>query len=156
MLEAGTIAPDFTLNDQNDNPITLSSFRGQKVILYFYPKDNTPGCTKEACSLRDEKPIFDNLNAVILGVSKDSESSHQNFIAKQNLNFTLLCDPTHSVMEAYGAWGEKVLYGKKSMGVIRCTFIINEEGVIEKVYRKVNTASHGQDVRKYLEEKQKA
>ena len=153
MLAEGTKAPLFTLDDQNGNNVSLSDFRGQKVVLYFYPKDNTPGCTKEACSIRDNMPDFSRLNVKILGVSRDSGESHRKFIEKQNLNFTLLSDPGHQVMEEYGAWGEKTLYGKKSMGVIRSTFVINEDGVIEKVYKKVNTSTHGEDLKKYLEEK---
>jgi len=151
MLEVNTLAPDFTLPDENGNPIKLSDFRGKRVILYFYPKDNTAGCTKEACSLRDHKAVFDEMNAVILGVSRDSSKSHQGFIAKQNLNFKLLTDAEHKVMEAYGAWGEKKLYGKVSMGVIRSTFIIDEEGRIVKVFKKVNTATHGEEVKKAFE-----
>ena len=151
MLEVGKEAPEFTLQDQDGNERRLSDYRGRRVILYFYPKDNTPGCTKEACSLRDNKPVFDNLDAVIIGVSKDSTASHQKFIANQNLNFTLLSDPEHKVMEMYGAWGEKNMYGKITMGTIRCTYIIDRNGIIEKVYKKVNTATHGEDVRKYLE-----
>lgn len=153
MLAEGTKAPLFTLADQNGNNVNLSDFRGQKVVLYFYPKDNTPGCTKEACSIRDNMPDFSRLNVKILGVSRDSGESHRKFIEKQNLNFTLLSDPGHQVMEEYGAWGEKTLYGKKSMGVIRSTFVINEYGVIEKVYKKVNTATHGEDLKKYFEGK---
>ena len=153
MLAEGTKAPLFTLADQNGNNVNLSDFRGQKVVLYFYPKDNTPGCTKEACSIRDNMPDFSRLNVKILGVSRDSGESHRKFIEKQNLNFTLLSDPEHKVMEEYGAWGEKTLYGKKSMGVIRSTFVINEDGVIEKVYKKINTSTHGEDLKKYLEEK---
>ena len=153
MLAEGTKAPLFTLDDQNGNNVSLSDFRGQKVVLYFYPKDNTPGCTKEACSIRDNMPDFSRLNVKILGVSRDSGESHRKSIEKQNLNFTLLSDPEHKVMEEYGAWGEKTLYGKKSMGVIRSTFVINEDGVIEKVYKKVNTATHGEDLKKYFEGK---
>lgn len=153
MLAEGTKAPLFTLADQDGSNVSLSDFRGQKVVLYFYPKDNTPGCTKEACSIRDNMPDFSRLNVKILGVSRDSGESHRKFIEKQNLNFTLLSDPEHKVMEEYGAWGEKTLYGKKSMGVIRSTFVINEDGVIEKVYKKVNTATHGEDLKKYFEGK---
>lgn len=153
MLAEGTKAPIFTLSDQDGSNVSLSDFRGQKVVLYFYPKDNTPGCTKEACSIRDNMPDFSRLNVKILGVSRDSGESHRKFIEKQNLNFTLLSDPEHKVMEEYGAWGEKTLYGKKSMGVIRSTFVINEDGVIEKVYKKVNTATHGEDLKKYFEGK---
>lgn len=150
MLEANTMAPDFELADQNGNIRKLSDFRGKRVILYFYPKDNTPGCTKEACSLRDSKSTFDSMDTVIIGVSRDGAESHRKFIEKQNLNFILLSDPDHKVMEEYGAWGEKVLYGKRSMGIIRSTFIINADGVIEKVYKKVSTATHGEDILKYL------
>lgn len=153
MLAEGTKAPLFTLADQDGNNVSLSDFRGQKVVLYFYPKDNTPGCTREACSIRDNMPDFSRLNVKILGVSRDSGESHRKFIEKQNLNFTLLSDPEHKVMEEYGAWGEKTLYGRKSMGVIRSTFVINEDGVIEKVYKKVNTATHGEDLKKYFEGK---
>lgn len=153
MLAEGTKAPLFTLADQDGSNVSLSDFRGQKVVLYFYPKDNTPGCTKEACSIRDNMPDFSRLNVKILGVSRDSGESHRKFIEKQNLNFTLLSDPEHKVMEEYGALGEKTLYGKKSMGVIRSTFVINEDGVIEKVYKKVNTATHGEDLKKYFEGK---
>ena len=153
MLAEGTKAPLFTLADQNGNNVNLSDFRGQKVVLYFYPKDNTPCCTREACSIRDNMPDFSRLNVKILGVSRDSGESHRKFIEKQNLNFTLLSDPEHKVMEEYGAWGEKTLYGRKSMGVIRSTFVINEVGVIEKVYKKVNTATHGEVLKKYFEGK---
>ena len=153
MLAEGTKAPLFTLADQDGSNVSLSDFRGQKVVLYFYPKDNTPGCTREACSIRDNMPDFSRLNVKIFGVSRDSGESHRKFIEKQNLNFTLLSDPEHKVMEEYGAWGEKTLYGRKSMGVIRSTFVINEDGVIEKVYKKVNTATHGEDLKKYFEGK---
>ena len=151
MLETGTKAPDFTLPDENGNMVTLSSFAGKKVILYFYPKDNTPGCTKEACSLRDTIEDLAKLNAVVIGISPDSSASHTKFKEKRNLPFTLLSDPEHKIMELYGAYGEKMLYGKKTIGVIRTTYIISEDGSIEKVYKKVNTATHGEDVRKYLE-----
>ncbi len=151
MLETGTKAPDFTLPDENGNMVTLSSFAGKKVILYFYPKDNTPGCTKEACSLRDTIEDLAKLNAVVIGISPDSSASHTKFKEKHNLPFTLLSDPEHKIMELYGAYGEKMLYGKKTIGVIRTTYIISEDGSIEKVYKKVNTATHGEDVRKYLE-----
>ena len=152
MLETGTKAPDFTLPDENGNMVTLSSFAGKKVILYFYPKDNTPGCTKEACSLRDTIEDLAKLNAVVIGISPDSSASHTKFKEKHNLPFTLLSDPEHKIMELYGAYGEKMLYGKKTIGVIRTTYIISEDGIIEKVYKKVNTATHGEDVRKYLED----
>ena len=153
MLTEGTIAPDFTLVDQDGKERKLSDYRGERVILYFYPKDNTPGCTKEACSLRDREVDFSQLGTTIIGISRDSSESHKKFISKENLNFTLLSDPDHKVMEEYGAWGEKLLYGKKSLGVIRCTFIIDKDGVIEKVYKKVSTATHGDDILKYLSSK---
>ena len=121
------------------------------MILYFYPKDNTPGCTKEACSLRDEKEDFDGLDAVIIGISKDSTASHKKFITNQNLNFTLLSDPEHKVIETYQAWGEKTFCGKKSMGILRCTYIIDPEGKINKTYDKVTTSTHGKVIKKYLE-----
>lgn len=150
MLKENSMAPDFELPNENGELVKLSSFRGQKVVVYFYPKDDTPGCTKEACSFRDAKPIFDDLNAIIIGISRDGGTSHQGFIAKHGLNFTLLSDEDHKVMEEYGAWGEKMLYGKVSIGVIRSTFIIDEEGKILKTYYKVNTAVHGQAVSNYL------
>ena len=151
MLDINTLAPDFTLPDENGNDVTLSSFRGKKVVLYFYPQDNTSGCTKEACSLRDNKVNFDGLNATILGVSKDSAKAHRSFIEKQNLNFTLLTDESAKVLEMYGAWGEKSMYGKKYMGIIRCTYIIDENGMIIKTYPKVSVSTHGDDVKAFLE-----
>lgn len=152
MLETNQMAPDFTLPDQNGNDVTLSSFRGKKVILYFYPKDNTPGCTKEACSLNEAKEDLSGLNAVIIGVSRDSAQSHQKFIASHGLSFTLLTDKDHEVMEMYGAYGKKMMYGKETTGVIRTTYIIDEEGKIVKIFRKVNTATHGEDIKAFLEE----
>lgn len=151
MIEEGMMAPDFTLPDENGNDVALSSLRGQRVVLYFYPKDNTPGCTKEACSLRDNAGALESLNAAVVGISPDSSASHAKFIAKHDLPFHLLSDPDHRVMEMYGAYGEKMMYGKKTIGVIRSTFIIAADGTVEKVYRKVNTATHGDDVRKFLE-----
>lgn len=151
MLKTGTEAPDFTLAGHDGTDHRLSDYRGRRVILYFYPKDNTPGCTNEACSLRDNKPSFDAMDTVIIGVSKDSVESHRRFIEKQGLNFLLLSDPDHQVMETYGAWGEKISYGKKSIGTIRCTYIIDKDGIIEKVYSKVSTATHGSDILKFLE-----
>jgi len=147
MLKAGDKAPDFKVLSDQGKEVTLSQFLGKKdVILYFYPKDNTSGCTKEACSFRDQMPQFDNRKAVVLGVSPDSVKSHQGFIQKQNLNFTLLSDPDHNVAEAYGAWGEKSMYGKKYMGIIRSTFIIGKDGIIKKVYEKVKPEGHADEV----------
>lgn len=151
MLKEGNIAPDFTLKDANGNDVRLSQFRGKKVILYFYPKDSTPGCTKEACSFRDNKNELDKTNTVILGLSKDSEESHRRFIDKNSLNFTLLSDPEGTVIQSYGAWGEKKLYGKSYMGIIRSTFVIDENGTIIKVYNKVKVATHAEDILKDLQ-----
>ena len=151
MLETGQMAPDFTLPDQDGQPFTLSSFRGGYVVLYFYPKDNTSGCTKEACSLNGELDAFSGLGARVVGVSADGSESHQRFISRYSLGFTLLSDGDHEVMKAYGAYGEKTMYGKKTVGVIRSTFLIDPEGRIARIWRKVNTATHGQDVRAALE-----
>ena len=130
MLEVGTMAPDFTLLNQNGEEISLSQYRGQKVILYFYPKDNTPGCTKQACGFAQLYPDFNEKGAVILGVSKDSVKSHKKFQEKYQLPFTLLSDPELQVIQAYDVWKEKNMYGKKVMGVVRTTYLINEEGII--------------------------
>lgn len=151
MLETGQMAPDFTLPDQDGQPFTLSSHRGDYVVLYFYPKDNTSGCTKEACSLNGELDAFKGLGARVVGVSADGSESHQRFIARYSLGFTLLSDGDHEVMKAYGAYGEKTMYGKKTVGVIRSTFLIDPEGRIARIWRKVNTATHGQDVKAALE-----
>ena len=142
MLKEQEKAPDFTLNNQDGNPISLHDFAGKKVILYFYPRDNTPGCTREACAFRDQFQVFKEHGIVVLGISKDSEKSHQNFILKQSLPFDLLSDPQHEVIEAYGAWQEKKLYGKVSMGIVRSTYVIDEDGMIEWVYPKVKPDQH--------------
>ncbi len=146
MLKSGSIAPDFTLKNEKGEDITLSSFRGHKVIVYFYPKDSTPGCTKEACSFRDRKEMLDTEGFIVLGISKDSTASHMKFIEKQNLNFMLLSDPECSVISEYEAWGEKSLYGKKYMGIIRSTYVIDENGIILKTYDKVKVATHASDI----------
>lgn len=138
MLEVGTKAPAFELPDQNGVVHTLEEYRGKKVILYFYPKDNTPGCTKQACNFGQLYPQFTEKGAVVLGVSKDSVASHKKFEEKYNLPFTLLSDPELSCIQAYDVWKEKVNYGKKSMGVVRTTYLIGENGVIEKSFDKVN------------------
>ena len=151
MIEEGKTAPDFTLPDENGNNVSLSSLRGQIVVLYFYPKDNTPGCTKEACSLRDAIDDMASLEATVIGISPDSSESHVKFREKHSLPFHLLSDPKHEVMEMYGAYGEKMLYGKKTTGVIRSTFLIGKDGTVLKIYKKVNTATHGEDVKKALE-----
>ena len=150
MLEVGTKAPDFTLLNQNGEEISLSQYRGQKVILYFYPKDNTPGCTKQACGFAQLYPDFVKKGAVILGVSKDSVKSHKKFEEKYQLPFTLLSDPDLVAIQAYDVWKEKNMYGKKVMGVVRTTYLINEEGIIEKAYTKVKAAQNPNDMLEVL------
>ena len=141
-LTEGTSAPDFSSKDQNGQSIKLSDFRGKKVILFFYPKDNTPGCTKEACAYRDASQNFEANNTVILGVSPDNEKSHKKFIDKFDLPFQLLCDTDKDICEAYGVWVEKSMYGKKYMGVERSTFLIDEDGNLAAVRRKVKPEPH--------------
>ncbi len=143
---AGTPAPPFEGTDQNGNTVKLSSFKGKKVVLYFYPKDNTPGCTAEACSLRDNYDELLKQGFVVLGVSPDSEKSHKGFAGKYELPFPLISDPEKKILSAYGAYGEKVMYGKKVTGVIRTTFIIDEKGMIEKVIKKVDTKEHAPQI----------
>ena len=142
MLEVGTKAPDFRLQDQNGQEHTLAGYRGKRVILYFYPKDMTAGCTKQACGFAELYPQFHEKGAVILGVSRDSVASHKRFEEKYGLPFTLLSDPDHSVTEAYGAWKEKTLYGKTTLGVVRTTYLIDEEGNIAKAYGAVKAADN--------------
>jgi len=137
MLEEGAIAPDFTLEADGGREVSLSHYRGKKVVLYFYPKDNTPGCTTEACNFRDGYSQIIAAGAVVLGVSPDSVKSHTKFKLKLDLPFALLSDPDHKVAEMYGAWGEKKMYGRAYMGIIRSTFIIDEAGQIIKVFPKV-------------------
>ena len=151
MLEAGVKAPAFTLPDQDGNPVSLSDFLGKKVILYFYPKDNTPGCTRQACAFAGAYSQFEALGAVVIGVSKDSAASHQKFAEKYELPFILLSDPELQAIQAYGVWQEKKLYGKVSMGVVRTTFIIDENGVIEKVMPKVKPDTNAADILAYLQ-----
>ncbi|HYE65937.1 MAG TPA: thioredoxin-dependent thiol peroxidase [Pyrinomonadaceae bacterium] len=146
MLKEGDAAPDFTTRDAKGNLVKLSDFRGQKVVLYFYPKDDTPGCTKEACSFRDAYPSFEDRNIKVLGVSLDSEASHQAFASKYNLPFTLLSDTDHSVSEAYGVYGEQTWGDKKYLGLARKTFLIDEAGRIKKVFDKVNVEQHSDEV----------
>lgn len=144
MLEIGTKAPAFSLQGENGTLHTLEEYRGKKVILYFYPKDNTPGCTKQACGFSELYPQFLEKGAVVLGVSKDSVASHKKFKEKYNLGFTLLADPELSVIQAYDVWKEKKNYGKVSMGVVRTTYLINEEGIIVKAFDKVKAAEDAQ------------
>lgn len=151
MLKPGVKAPDFTLTSDQDVQVSLSDFIGKtKVVLYFYPKDNTSGCTKEACSFRDNFEEIETNDAVVLGVSPDSVKSHQNFISKQNLNFTLLSDPEHKVAEAYGVWGEKSMYGRKYWGISRTTFIIDKDGLIKYVFKNVKPAGHAEEILEML------
>lgn len=142
MLEVGTKAPAFSLPDQNGNVHTLEQYKGKKVILYFYPKDNTPGCTKQACSFGELYPQIQEKGAVVLGVSKDSVASHKKFEAKYSLPFTLLSDPELSCIQAYDVWKEKKLYGKSALGVVRTTYLIDEEGMIVKAMEKVKAAEN--------------
>jgi peroxiredoxin Q/BCP len=148
MLTAGTKAPDFTLKDDKGNLISLSQFKGKKVVIYFYPKDNTPGCTKEACAFRDIYDILLEKGAVVVGISADSENSHAKFKQKYNLPFYLLSDPDKNVIKEYGAWGEKKLYGNSFLGIIRSTFLVDEKGIISKVFPKVTPKDHAQEVLK--------
>ncbi len=145
-LKPGDIAPAFTAKDQDGNEITLSGLKDKRIILYFYPKDNTSGCTAEACSLRDGKSELEKMGFKIIGVSPDSEKSHQKFIEKQNLNFTLLSDPDHAVALAYGVWGPKKFMGREYEGILRTTFIIDADGKIEKIFDKVDTKRHFEQI----------
>lgn len=150
MLETGTKAPAFSLNDKDGNAVSLSDFMGKKVVLYFYPKDNTPGCTRQACAFAAAYEDFKTLDAVVIGVSKDSEASHRKFAEKYGLPFILLSDPELKAIQAYGVWQEKKNYGKVSMGVVRSTFIIDEKGLIEKVMPKVKPDTNAAEILAYL------
>ncbi len=147
-IEVGKAAPDFESKDQDGNTIKLSDFKGKKVVLYFYPKDNTPGCTAQACNLRDNYEALQKAGYVILGISSDSEKSHKKFIEKQELPFSLIADEDKTVHEAYGTWVEKSMYGRKYMGTARTTFIIDEEGKIEEIIEKVKTKEHTNQILK--------
>ena len=138
MLNIGDKAPSFTLPDENGKMVSLSDYAGKWLVVYFYPKDDTPGCTKEACDFTDNRNEFAGLNAEIVGISRDNADAHQEFIAKYNLNLSLLSDPDHAVHEAYGAWGTKINYGKEILGVIRSTFIISPDGEIAALWKKVS------------------
>ena len=147
-IEIGQIAPDFSAKDQNGETITLSQFKGKKVVLYFYPRDSTPGCTAQACDLRDNYTALLNQGFVILGISTDTEKKHQNFIAKYELPFPLIADTDKVVHELYGRWQLKKFMGKESMGTVRTTFIIDEEGKIEEIISKVKTKEHAAQILK--------
>ena len=150
MLEVGTKAPEFTLPDKDGNPVSLTDFAGKKVVLYFYPKDNTPGCTRQACAFAGAYEEFEKINVVVIGVSKDSAASHHKFAEKHGLPFILLSDPELTAIQAYGVWQEKKLYGKVSMGVVRSTFVINENGMIEKAMPKVKPDTNAAEILEYL------
>lgn len=146
MIKEGETAPDFSVKDQMGANVKLSDFRGQRVVLYFYPKDDTPGCTKQACSLRDGFAAFERENIKVLGISMDDEKSHQKFISKYELPFTLLSDVDHQVADAYGSYGEKTFMGKNYKGVLRKTFLIDEQGKIKKIFDKVKVDEHADEV----------
>ena len=150
MLEVGMKAPEFTLNDKDGNPVSLSDFLGKKVVVYFYPKDNTPGCTRQACAFAAAYEGFKSRDVVVIGISKDSVASHLKFAQKYDLPFILLSDPELQAIQAYGVWQEKKLYGKVSMGVVRSTFIIDEHGKIEKVMPKVKPDTNAAEILQYL------
>ena len=150
MLEIGMKAPDFTLSDKDGNTVSLSDFLGKKVVLYFYPKDNTPGCSRQACAFAAAYEGFKAKNVAVIGISKDSVASHHKFAQKYNLPFVLLSDPERQAIEAYGVWQEKKLYGKVSMGVVRSTYLIDEQGVIEKVMPKVKPDTNAAEILAYL------
>ena len=150
MLEVGMKAPDFTLLDKRGNSVSLSDFLGKKVVLYFYPKDSTPGCTRQACAFAQNHSNFEDKNVVVIGVSKDSVASHLKFAEKYELPFVLLSDPELQAIQAYGVWQEKKLYGKVSMGVVRSTYLIDEQGVIEKVMPKVKPDTNAAEILTYL------
>lgn len=150
MLEIGTQAPSFTLPDKNGKLVSLSDFAGRPIVLYFYPKDNTPGCTRQACAFAAAYADFKAMDAVVIGVSKDSVASHQRFAEKYALPFILLSDPERAAIESYGVWQEKKNYGKVSMGVVRTTFIIDETGKIEKIMPKVKPDTNAAEILDYL------
>lgn len=151
-IEAGTKAPAFTLKADDGSKVKLSDLKGQPVVLYFYPKDDTPGCTKEACAFRDRSTELAKLGAKVFGISPDSVESHTKFKSKFSLNFPLLADPEHEIAEKYGAWREKNMYGKKSMGIQRSTYLIDAEGKVAKVWKKVSVDGHDQQVIDALQE----
>ena len=153
MLQIGTKAPAFTLPDKDGNMVSLSDFAGKKVVLYFYPRDNTPGCTRQACAFAEAYPEFQKSGAVVIGVSKDSAASHQKFAGKYSLPFLLLSDPELAAIQAYGVWQEKKLYGKAGMGVVRSTFVIDENGLLEKIMMKAKPDTNAADVLNYLAER---
>ena len=153
MLEVGTKAPNFTLPGADGNPVSLSDYAGKRVVLYFYPRDNTPGCTRQACAFGASYQGFKDNNAVVIGISKDSVASHRKFADKYELPFILLADPQLQAIQAYGVWQEKKNYGKVSMGVVRSTFVIDPDGIIEKVMPKVKPDTNAAEILQYLQSK---
>ena len=152
MLQAGTKAPDFLFKDKDDNDIRLSDYLGKKVVVYFYPRDNTPGCTRQACAFAAAYDGLKEKDIVVIGISKDSVASHEKFAAKHNLPFILVSDPELEAIKGFDVWQEKKLYGKVSMGVVRSTFILDENGVIEKVYEKAKPDTNAEEILAYFEE----
>ena len=150
MLEAGTKAPGFTLNDKDGNPVSLSDFSGRKTVLYFYPRDNTSGCTRQACAFGRTYEEYERLGVAVIGVSRDSEASHRRFAEKNSLPFILLSDPELTAIKAYDVWQEKKLYGKTSMGVVRTTYLIDASGTIEKVWPKAKPDTNADEILAYL------
>ena len=150
MLKEGDKAPDFTLTDENGTQVSLSDFTGKKAVVYFYPKDDTPGCTKEACSFRDNYDAILAKGAVVIGISQDTEASHAKFKSKYDLPFYLLSDPDRKAIDAFGAWGEKKMYGKSYEGILRSTFVIDENGTVIKAWPKVKPAEHASEVLEVL------
>ena len=151
MLTEGTVAPEIVLNDKNSNEVKLSDFKGQKVVVYFYPKDSTPGCTRQACAFSNDFSKFEEMNVKVIGISKDSEASHIRFAEKYDLPFTLLSDPELKAIKDYDVWQEKKMYGKTSFGVVRSTYLINEDGVIEKVWKKAKPDTNAEEIIEYIE-----
>jgi peroxiredoxin Q/BCP len=145
-LKIGAKAPDFTVNDQNGNPVSLKHYKGKKVVLYFYPKDNTPTCTEQACNLRDNTKLLKKKGIQVLGVSADSERKHKNFEKKFSLPFPLLADTERQIINAYGVWGEKMLFGRKYLGIYRVTFLINENGRIDHIIHKPDVQHHASEI----------
>lgn len=154
-LQPGDKAPNFSMPTNEGNTVSLADYAGRKLVLYFYPKDDTPGCTTEACNFRDNLPKFEKINAAILGVSKDSVAKHEKFVGKFSLTFPLAADEDGSVCEAYGTWGEKSMYGKKYMGIDRATFLIDENGTILNVWRKVKVPGHVDEVMQAIKDADK-
>ena len=151
MLTEGTVAPEIVLKDKNSNEVKLSDFKGQKVVVYFYPKDNTPGCTRQACAFSNNFSRFEELNVKVIGISKDSEASHIRFADKYDLPFVLLSDPELKAIKDYDVWQEKKMYGKTSFGVVRSTYLIDENGVIEKVWKKAKPDTNAEEIIEYIE-----